>query len=74
MCLCVCVFVREERDSIFPIVFQIDRLKPLRSMIRLKVLYMAHNYVREWREFEHLCELPNLEDLVRKYFKYTNIQ
>ena len=25
---------------------------------------MAHNYVREWREFEHLCELPNLEDLV----------
>ena len=29
-----------------------------------KVLYMAHNYVREWREFEHLSELPILEDLV----------
>ena len=25
---------------------------------------MAHNYVREWREFEHLSELPVLEDLV----------
>ncbi len=25
---------------------------------------MSHNYVREWREFEHLCELPQLEDLV----------
>jgi dynein light chain 1 len=25
---------------------------------------MSHNYVREWREFEHLSELPCLEDLV----------
>ena len=25
---------------------------------------MSHNYVREWREFEHLTELPCLEDLV----------
>ena len=25
---------------------------------------MAHNYVREWKEFEHLAELPVLEDLV----------
>jgi dynein light chain 1 len=25
---------------------------------------MSHNYVREWREFEHLSELPVLEDLV----------
>lgn len=25
---------------------------------------MSHNYVREWREFEHLTELPVLEDLV----------
>lgn len=43
---------------------QIDRLKPIRSLQRLKVLYMSHNYVREWREFEHLSELPCLEDLV----------
>jgi hypothetical protein len=26
---------------------------------------MAHNFVRDWREFEHLVELPCLEDLVR---------
>ena len=43
---------------------QVDRLKPIRNMLRLKVLYMSHNYVREWREFEHLTELPCLEDLV----------
>ncbi len=30
----------------------------------MKVLYLAHNYVREWREFDHLGELPCLEDLV----------
>jgi hypothetical protein len=39
-------------------------MKPIRSLQRLKVLYMSHNYVREWREFEHLSELPVLEDLV----------
>ena len=43
---------------------QVDRLKPIRNMLRLKSLYMSHNYVREWREFEHLTELPCLEDLV----------
>ena len=43
---------------------QIDRLKPIRSLQRLKILYMSHNYVREWREFEHMAELPALEDLV----------
>jgi hypothetical protein len=25
---------------------------------------MSHNFVREWREFEHLIELSCLEDLV----------
>ncbi len=25
---------------------------------------MSHNFVREWREFEHMSELPCLEDLV----------
>jgi Leucine-rich repeat (LRR) protein len=44
--------------------FQIDRLKPIRSLSKLKVLYIAHNYIREWREFDHLGELPCLEDLV----------
>ena len=44
--------------------FQIDRLKPIRSLAKLKVLYIAHNYIREWREFDHLGELPCLEDLV----------
>ena len=33
-------------------------------MQKLKVLYMSHNYVRDWREFDHMSELPNLEDLV----------
>ena len=48
--------------------FKVDRLKPIRSLSRLKVLYMAHNFVRDWREFEHLVELPCLEDLVTIYF------
>ena len=43
---------------------QIDKLKPIRNMTKLHTLYMAHNLVREWREFEHLSELPCLEDLV----------
>ena len=43
---------------------KIDRLKPIRSLAKLKVLYIAHNYIREWREFDHLGELPCLEDLV----------
>ena len=47
--------------------FKVDRLKPIRSLSRLKVLYMAHNFVRDWREFEHLVELPCLEDLVTNY-------
>ena len=25
---------------------------------------MSHNLVKEWREFEHMSELPYLEDLV----------
>ena len=43
---------------------QIDRMKPIRALQRLKILYMSHNYVREWREFDHMAELPALEDLV----------
>ncbi len=43
---------------------QIDKLKPLRNLSKLKVLYMSHNSVREWREFDHMSELPQLEDLV----------
>ena len=43
---------------------QIDKLKPIRNMTKLHTLYMAHNTVREWREFEHLSECPCLEDLV----------
>ena len=43
---------------------QIDKLKPIRNLSKLKILYMAHNLVREWREFDHLMELHDLEDLV----------
>ena len=25
---------------------------------------MSHNLIKEWREFEHMTELPELEDLV----------
>ena len=42
---------------------QIDRMKPIRALQRLKVLYMSHNYVREWREFDHMAELPALEGI-----------
>ena len=34
------------------------------ALIDLKVLYISHNHVREWREFDHMSELPCLEDLV----------
>ena len=31
--------------------------------ILLQQLFMTHNFVRDWREFSHLSELPKLEDL-----------
>ncbi len=43
---------------------QVDKLKPLRNLTKLMVLYVAHNYVHEWRKFEHMMEPPELEDLV----------
>ncbi|XP_040583847.1 dynein axonemal light chain 1 [Lepeophtheirus salmonis] len=43
---------------------QIEKLKPIRNLSKLQVLYMSHNVVREWREFEYLTELTCLEDLV----------
>ena len=29
-----------------------------------QVLYISHNYIKDWREFEHMTELPVLEDHV----------
>ena len=42
----------------------IDRLKPIRALQKLKVLFISFNFIRDWREFDHMSELPILEDLV----------
>ncbi len=44
---------------------QVDKLKPLWNLVKLIiVLYVCHDQVRERREFEFMCKLPCLEDLV----------
>jgi len=44
---------------------QIDKMKGIEVMKKLRVLYMAHNLVREWAEFSKLSALKNsLEDLI----------
>ena len=32
-------------------------------MKQLRILYISHNLIKEWPEFNKLQELPNLEDL-----------
>ena len=39
-------------------------MKPIRTLQKLKQLFMSHNVVRDWREFDHMSGLPQLEDLV----------
>eukprot|EP00076_Gallus_gallus_P021506 XP_015142568.1 dynein light chain 1, axonemal isoform X2 [Gallus gallus] len=41
----------------------IEKLRGIRVMKKLKVLYMSNNLVKDW-EFARLAELPLLEDLV----------
>ena len=33
-------------------------------LCHIQVLYISHNYIKDWREFEHMTELPLLEDFV----------
>ncbi|XP_074680352.1 dynein axonemal light chain 1 isoform X6 [Strix aluco] len=42
----------------------IEKLRGIRVMKKLKVLYMSNNLVKDWAEFVRLAELPLLEDLV----------
>uniref|UniRef100_A0A8C2TTZ4 Dynein axonemal light chain 1 n=1 Tax=Coturnix japonica TaxID=93934 RepID=A0A8C2TTZ4_COTJA len=42
----------------------IEKLRGIRVMKKLKVLYMSNNLVKDWAEFARLAELPLLEDLV----------
>ncbi|XP_064403963.1 dynein axonemal light chain 1-like isoform X2 [Halichondria panicea] len=42
----------------------IEKLKGITVLAKLKVLYMSNNNVKEWSEFQKLGELQNLEDLV----------
>ncbi|NWI63047.1 DNAL1 protein, partial [Todus mexicanus] len=42
----------------------IEKLRGIRVMKKLKVLYMSNNLVKDWAEFVRLGELPLLEDLV----------
>jgi dynein light chain 1 len=43
---------------------RIEKLTPLTKMIKLKTLFMAHNFVYQWDQFSQLQELPCLKDLV----------
>ena len=54
---------------------QIDKLKGIGSMKRLRVLTMANNQVREWVELNRLNEIPTLRELVfigKIVFCYVN--
>uniref|UniRef100_A0A8D2PBD3 Dynein axonemal light chain 1 n=1 Tax=Zosterops lateralis melanops TaxID=1220523 RepID=A0A8D2PBD3_ZOSLA len=42
----------------------IEKLRGIRVMKKLKVLYMSNNLVKDWAEFVRLAELPVLEELV----------
>ncbi|CAF5182148.1 unnamed protein product, partial [Rotaria magnacalcarata] len=43
---------------------QIEKLKGIGGMKKLKVLYMSNNLVKEWVEFQKLAELQTLHELV----------
>ena len=36
----------------------------LTKMMKLKTIFMAHNFVYQWDQFAQLGELPSLKDLV----------
>eukprot|EP00164_Ancoracysta_twista_P000870 GFYU01001142.1.p1 GENE.GFYU01001142.1~~GFYU01001142.1.p1 ORF type:complete len:195 (-),score=59.80 GFYU01001142.1:446-1030(-) len=42
----------------------IDKLAGIGALKKLKVLYMSNNKIDKWSEFEKLCDLPELEDLL----------
>eukprot|EP00163_Fabomonas_tropica_P029728 TRINITY_DN648_c1_g1_i1.p1 TRINITY_DN648_c1_g1~~TRINITY_DN648_c1_g1_i1.p1 ORF type:complete len:197 (-),score=68.73 TRINITY_DN648_c1_g1_i1:788-1378(-) len=42
----------------------IERLTGIGCLKNLRVLYMSNNKVDKWSEFERLCELPQLEELL----------
>lgn len=43
---------------------QIEKLKGIGMMKKLRILTMSNNLVREWVEFMRLAEMPNLKELV----------
>jgi dynein light chain 1, axonemal len=43
---------------------QIDKLKGIENMKKLKVLYIGNNQIRDWAEFNKLFQLKALEDLL----------
>eukprot|EP01137_Pigoraptor_chileana_P026453 Opistho-2@7734 len=42
---------------------QIEKLKGIGSLKKLRILYLSNNKVKEWGEFEKIQELPALEEL-----------
>ncbi|KAF7398961.1 hypothetical protein HZH66_006858 [Vespula vulgaris] len=42
----------------------IEKTKGVNVLKALKVLYIGNNLIRDWVEFSHFQELPNLEDLL----------
>lgn len=42
----------------------IEKMKGINVLRKLKVLYMSNNFVKDWSEFQKLADLPVLEDLL----------
>lgn len=43
---------------------QIEKLKGIGAMKKLRILTLSNNHVREWIEFQRLSEVPSLKELV----------
>uniref|UniRef100_H0ZLT5 NXF1/2/3/5-like leucine-rich repeat domain-containing protein n=1 Tax=Taeniopygia guttata TaxID=59729 RepID=H0ZLT5_TAEGU len=57
-------FLAETLEELWISYNLIEKLRGIRVMKKLKVLYMSNNLVKDWAEFVRLAELPVLEELV----------
>ena len=62
--LCTQEAVSETLEELWISYNQIEKLKGIGVMKKLRVLTMSNNHVREWSEFMRLVEMASLKDLV----------
>ena len=62
--LCTQEAVSETLEELWISYNQIEKLKGIGVMTKLRVLTMSNNHVREWSEFMRLVEMASLKDLV----------